>query len=385
MIPLVVVEAHNHALEHIHSALRRRALTDWTMLHFDAHPDLACPRTVSARACFQPRRDEPDLYELLDSTASGIAEWIIPLILAASLKTIHWIRPKGLVCDAFTSGKHTFSVGAWQSTKVDSFLDLEENVAIKVDLPTPYYTQDDSFAPPCELQLSQQVGLHVLDHFEDSTTLSEPWLLDICLDYFVCDNPFMADIERENSDLAYSLQAAIQQSTVFRTDNSSCREIETFHGLWHDAVGQLPDIDASLVDAMTVFYESRTCLEALLCDVQRSVSTPPSPSLSKAVREAIPNLTLPHRVRNQAKLPRFRRDNPPFLITIARSTADGFTPIEVVEPLQADVLRWVHAEYCGCGRSKLEPGIVSGCCLNVCFDYGRWEGSHLTSSSAEPL
>eukprot|EP00554_Chaetoceros_debilis_P015501 CAMPEP_0194123336 /NCGR_PEP_ID=MMETSP0150-20130528/54078_1 /TAXON_ID=122233 /ORGANISM="Chaetoceros debilis, Strain MM31A-1" /LENGTH=114 /DNA_ID=CAMNT_0038816539 /DNA_START=33 /DNA_END=373 /DNA_ORIENTATION=+ len=110
-INVVVVEAHNHALEHVHYILRRRSRSTrefpnklssfWTMVHFDSHPDLACPNgDISAAACFQPRRewqiaqkeaqnDDDDeennsknLYELLDTSQGGIAEWIIPLVMA---------------------------------------------------------------------------------------------------------------------------------------------------------------------------------------------------------------------------------------------------------------------------------------------------------------
>ena len=41
-IPVVIVESHQHALEHIHDVLRRKKLfnKNWSMVHFDAHPDL---------------------------------------------------------------------------------------------------------------------------------------------------------------------------------------------------------------------------------------------------------------------------------------------------------------------------------------------------------
>jgi hypothetical protein len=46
-------------------------------------------------------KETKNLYELLDSTASGIAEWILPLMLAANLTDVHWIRP----AEAFTEGE----------------------------------------------------------------------------------------------------------------------------------------------------------------------------------------------------------------------------------------------------------------------------------------
>ena len=67
---VVVVEPHHHVLKHIHYILRRQLArrkrrklgknnspqhNAWQMLHFDAHPDLACPnRGIPAGACFRP-------------------------------------------------------------------------------------------------------------------------------------------------------------------------------------------------------------------------------------------------------------------------------------------------------------------------------------------
>ena len=80
-INVVIVESHQHALEHYHAAIRKQKLFQkkWSMMHFDAHPDLACPR-LPAVACFVPRQyfvdsDEAEggknLYELLDLSSSG--------------------------------------------------------------------------------------------------------------------------------------------------------------------------------------------------------------------------------------------------------------------------------------------------------------------------
>ena len=85
MVDVVIVEAHHHCLEHIHSVLRKKKIIrPWKLVHFDAHPDLACPN-IPAVACFTPRQNidgDQHLYELLDARASGIAEWILPLTLS---------------------------------------------------------------------------------------------------------------------------------------------------------------------------------------------------------------------------------------------------------------------------------------------------------------
>ena len=95
-INVVVVESHQHALEHYHSAIRKfKIFEPWSMIHFDAHPDLACPPQCPFVACFTPRREmavtQKNLYELLDRSETGIAEWIIPLVVAAELFKINWV------------------------------------------------------------------------------------------------------------------------------------------------------------------------------------------------------------------------------------------------------------------------------------------------------
>ena len=147
-IPVVVVESHQHVLEHVHCVLRHRARIHGrqvrrcqaritkqqrqdddncrsmkptqetenanipppiSMMHFDSHPDLACPSAnVPAAACFQPRKEwqqstttttecsnsttkqeheSRNLYEYLDLDRSGIAQWILPLVLSGDLDT----------------------------------------------------------------------------------------------------------------------------------------------------------------------------------------------------------------------------------------------------------------------------------------------------------
>ena len=45
------------------------------MVHFDAHPDLSFPTDAPADVVFRPHQ----LYELLDESEAGIAEFLLPL------------------------------------------------------------------------------------------------------------------------------------------------------------------------------------------------------------------------------------------------------------------------------------------------------------------
>jgi len=94
-----------------------------------------------------------------------------------------------------------------------------------------------------------------------------------------------------------------------------------------------------------------------------------------------------------------QQNNPPWIISIARSMNDGFTPTHVADRLQDQVLLAVHDVFCGCNRlAKYRTSIIDGtapssspvltperfsscacssklCHLEFLFDYGKWEGS----------
>jgi len=225
MLEVVVVEHHHHALEHIHASLRRfyrrnrhhkyekvggglkaketsSEKTSWTMVHFDSHPDLAVlNRTIPAVACFRPNdmylpinvsnsskninnSNDPiskrkTLYEMLDLSQGGIAEWILPLVLAGNLNRIVWM--KGESSDQFENGTYNFHVGCCgsrnddvastapsssslsfrsksvQSTEtisndndknkkmnVQTFMDLPNDAHLCVSLCHPYYLDDNN-------------------------------------------------------------------------------------------------------------------------------------------------------------------------------------------------------------------------------------------------
>jgi len=559
LLPVAVVESHCHALEHVHAALRRRRLwssaaatrrrgtkrrfrsrdddedlgvgaggaddaatsgrrnnsggSSWSMLHFDSHPDLACPSgSVPAIACFRPRDlyfcdccrlrqgggqkgdgngngddGKKNLYELLDSTSTGMAEWILPLALAADLTRVEWIRPCLVPppeeeeeeaggderrrarhhqdVATFPPGEHRYTVGAWvppapaptQQPTIDSFLDLPETAVMKVDWDCPYYCDDDvgeegnddevgastaSFAPREQLHLPRQLELCVSSlsssrkqgrSLQSQQTKEDPWMLDVCLDYFACRNPFLVDLEAADDEAAQAFLDAVRGSEFYSDDdddqdddrrrskrqerlrcfrkemaqllravlshdadgNNRCEEVIRsllrFYGRQQQKepspTGQGPKLLEDLVDSLRRFR-------------RRSVEKEVGKFLDDAV-QALPYLLLPHHrchadgshasdeLREQLDrirelLVSIRDDNSsselgrPFMVTIARSSREGFTPPWLVEELQEKVLELLHQCYCnncGYGGNACAGRDSGSCCLNVVFDYGEWEGS----------
>lgn len=434
-IQVVVVEYHQHALEHIHSILRRRSsLKPWSMLHFDAHPDLACPSDhVPAISCFLPRQNDENLYELLDSHSSGIAEWILPLVLAGGLEHIHWIKPSE--SQQLPIGKHEYHVGAWippagssQSENViESFLDLPCSARVRVDWRHSYYLDDASVVDADELLLAKKLQLTVSElpvesenerevADEQTTPITQlsfdkDWALDICLDYFCCRNPFVTDIEAIDETFAATLVNVVT-STRMQTASSGDsileplaykRELARFQSSFQQL---LRDKDDASIAQLLHFYESEDEARILFEKLLESLSSNPddSATLETMAMEALSNLCLPHdskrlendvnesirqRVETMHHALQQTKQSPggdPLMITIARSTLDGFTPESVVEKLQDDVLASIHQTFCGCdllcthSTDSIRPELfslpeASTCRLNVIFDYDEWEGS----------
>jgi len=423
-IPVVVVESHQHVLYHIHHVLRKQKVLlkeTWTMLHFDAHPDLACPHSdIPAAACFQPRkcwskedntvtgeqyREGKDLYELLDSTSSGIAEWILPLVLAANLETVHWIHPSELNLQQLPDGEHQYHVGAWigevEKRQVQSFLDLPSSAVVKVDWDNPYYSDDDTYAPLGELHLPRKCTLRVSELSADVSFRSAetPWVLDICLDYFICRNPFLFDIDMADPVFCKALSEAVLQSAVYERDDrrsSDRRELLSFRQHLGELLRSLSDdmnIDSLQARLLPLFSfysspgEAKEILGALTKSLQNTTANR-SQLITLAI-EALPNMTMPHSTKEPTKLDTILPSieevykaaggfstKEPFIITIARSSDDGFTPPYIIEELQASILQRIHGIFCACDQAPVSSeGQSETCRLQLVFDYGRWEGS----------
>ncbi|RHY80337.1 hypothetical protein DYB26_012570, partial [Aphanomyces astaci] len=125
---VIVVDDHHHVLEPIHQAIRKRTLpfSNWTLVHFDAHPDLAFPRDIPASCVFTPSA----LYDALDSSEAGIASFILPLAFAGHMGSLVWVKPPSLhltVCElpqgaAVPSGPFVLDICLDYFTTLNPFL-----------------------------------------------------------------------------------------------------------------------------------------------------------------------------------------------------------------------------------------------------------------------
>ncbi len=445
-VPVVIVESHQHVLEHVHDVLRKKKLfrDEWSMVHFDAHPDLACSKTAPAVAFFNPRhyyyhaesemdgdeeKDEENsknLYELLDLTASGIAEWIMPLVLAAKLHKIEWIKPS--FSSQMAPGKYRFAVGAEcgdnSGDEITSYLDLPTRARVKVDLEHPYYLDDASVTTTARLVLKQTLELQVSElgsilseQKEDDRVTSKRkslWTLDICLDYFACENPYITDLESTSPQVTRAF-LAVMESSRFNANSSngintsmSSTEYQTeilcFYKLLEELLQKYVNREtnhltisansftvtsSSALREISKYFETAEEARELILQLIHEINDESGDrtALLKMVVEAIPNWSMPHDKSSAAREEmdislglveahiqrHVAEKGNPFMVTMARSTLDGFCPPKVVEWLQEKVLDILRRQICRDYNNPNANGDTSP--LLIVRDYGEWEGS----------
>jgi len=483
----------------------------WTLVNFDSHPDMACVRSIPVSAVFNPRKsftipDDPtttttttttiielpfiekdessgntlNLYEMLDTSVSGIAEWILPLVLAANLNTVYWIRSSW--ANQFDDGHYTFHVGAvTRNTTVDKishYLDLPEDSRMKVDLNHPYYIEDSSVVegeslhmkkslsfivsqalppdhhdhhqqqqPPQQQQHSMggnndnqlnQESTHIYGlnqaRKQDLQTDSRMWCLSVDLDYFYCLNPFVSDLEVIDKPFTTSLLKATNETKFRRTmatqlliDYDMKQEYETeYHRFISLLTSFFQDI-GNISEQFIIGQGNNYCLESYIKEKLHSYtfaqmyekpdngielwnhvvdnllhiegfhsSFPFRKQLSITIIQALPCFFLPHHPEPFSESEYHRRirflgdtirhsefnQRPPFLVVISRSSVDGFTPENLVNTLQEDVLSEIHDIYCNCSRNFENQWVINSdkcqCC--IIYDYGEYEGSQIDTS-----
>jgi len=345
------------------------------MVHLDAHPDMACSTDLPAKLCFVPRGHEMTLYDHLDQTSTGIAEWILPLVLAANLQHILWVKPP--FSRQFPLGEVGFRVGVHSKEHIKSFIDLQDEV-LRVDYHHPYYLDDDAVVAPNELQLAQPLHLHVKHVGGAIAALTTPWMLDLCLDYFVCCNPFLQDLEEIHREYATLVASISEQGLKVAKHRHDYRaERSNFHKAMEAIL-----IEKDQGEQLYQYFEKDGSWGEAISQLLRTAENPEQ--LIQMTMDALPHMDMPH----EHELPSFPEiqqriqevmlelqqfnSRPPFLVTIARSTNDGFCPPSLVEQIEEDLLQRLHQHYCGVACND-----KTSCKLRVVKDYGNWEGSTL--------
>jgi UPF0489 domain len=337
-IPVFIVENHNDVLELLLPSLANRYLPFQgnLLIHFDSHPDMCLPRQMPAKIVYERQT-------LLESLS--IENWIMPVMFAEHINETVWIRPSW--ARQMPDGCHKFKIGENQ-------LDGKINVNSTLD----YFLSDGGYKEEKFMTNCKEVTIHVSEVNESLNDLlsdddEKHWILDIDLDYFSTLNPFLQILPK--AETYEKLRAIYKVDKTYDTKDPASvteyvnlrnRQLDFFETVFqHMALnGSLekfkcddPSIDSlchhySIYEVDWFLVNDAGCT----CD-EEEFQVPNHESTDATIKEMI------------LKFEKFLKSlkKPPTLITIARSSLDGYTPLHQVDSIQAQVLiilRKVYAE-----------------------------------------
>ncbi|CAK0881737.1 unnamed protein product [Prorocentrum cordatum] len=210
-LPVYVCEYHHEALRCLHHAIRRRWLpfSDLTMVHLDAHPDLAASTTLPAETIFQ---SPPDVYFEMQKDPGGIAQWILPAVYGGHFSCVWWVRPAW--AEQIDDGEYNIAVGRAarspaaaaaapdprardaraqgpprQAAALEARLEEEPVETLRISCAAPYFVEDGTYCPEAELRDPKPLRLLVSElpragpdrGWEWLSTAASAWTLDVCL------------------------------------------------------------------------------------------------------------------------------------------------------------------------------------------------------------
>lgn len=344
-LPVFIVENHNDVLELILPSLANRYLPfqNNLIVHFDSHPDCCLPRDMKAETVF-------DRSLLLESLS--IENWLMPLSYAGCLSTIVWVHPN--FAHQIPNGLHRFSVG-----------DFNGKICVSSSL--DYFLSDGAYQREELLDNKKLVKLYV-KQIEDSLNEmigDHPWILDIDLDYFSTFNPFISIYPKANTYTKLKEIFHIEKSynsedpeSLLKYVEERNRHLDFFERIFQHMTqnGNLDKFqinDESLRDKFQLAKEliESLCHHYSIYDIDWNLindagcttdddefQLPHHESTDEEIKEAVKKL--------EVFLKGIKKN--PEIITICRSTIDGYTPPSQIEMIQESVLsalRNVYAEH----------------------------------------
>lgn len=408
-LPVWIVEDHHEVVKHIYRAIGSKyiPMKDIKMVHLDSHPDLLIPVNMPADTVYDK---ETLLSEL------SIENWIMPMVYAGHVSHVAWLHPYW--AQQIKEGEHSMCVGRDSSTTTirvtsrdDYFLsdalyvplnqlenpkELHLNV-IRVDpvnsLQKMKHKNGQSGAKICKAALKEDSDVQlkrdtpctsssqpldgitasgnasdaVMKADEGSTSYitdkllavieqTDPFILDIDLDFFSCKNPFKEMYTQEEYDLLQELYSFSRpQQDPNEEELLDCVERRTH---------QLEDLEAAFADLVEddsqetverlAANPGMTSLVRLVHSLKNRTQSPDYEMVHQA------GLTcdyseLPHHISSEEEIQQmitavqlFLETLPkPTIVTISRSSLDEYCPAEQVDSIQTSVLNILESLF-GC-------------------------------------
>ncbi|KAJ2948130.1 hypothetical protein O0L34_g9929 [Tuta absoluta] len=349
-IPIYVVEEHNDALQFIYSAIggKKLPLEGTTLVHLDAHPDMLIDRKLKGAEA----RSGKALLPLLQ-----IENWIVPAAAAGHLARVVWLRPPW--AKQFTDGTRTIHVGDHPTTGL-----------LRVDSKEPYYLSDALYSPElinerkftltvAELSypsFTPETSNRSVSELVENINISQPYVLDIDLDFFSTGNPFLSMYEniglydRLESIFGFKLPASDEE--VEKVTEARERQLLELEKLFQH-LEEHGNLESYGGEKSQLFDKVCSIADSVNKEALRLGESPDwwAVFAGGCTRD---QGGLPHHISSEEQIkklveeglaPLLRSLPPPVLITIARSTDDGYCPQHQVELIQSLVLQTLKDAY----------------------------------------
>uniref|UniRef100_A0A8C1AKT3 Chromosome 5 open reading frame 22 n=1 Tax=Cyprinus carpio carpio TaxID=630221 RepID=A0A8C1AKT3_CYPCA len=408
-LPVWIVEDHHEVVKHIYRAIGSKhiPMKGIKMVHLDSHPDLLIPVNMPADTVY----DKETLFSEL-----SIENWIMPMVYAGHVSHVAWLHPYW--AQQIKEGQHSMCVGKDSSTttirvtsKDDYFLSdalyvpldqlenpkelhlnvirvdpvdssqkrthengqsgakirkstVKEDIGVQLKRDTPC----TSSSQPLDGCTASGNGSHTVMQADEGSTNSiterllavieqtDPFILDIDLDFFSCKNPFKEMYTQEECALLQELYSFSRpQQDSDEEELLDCVERRTH---------QLEDLEAAFAELLEDDGQET---------VERLAANPRMKSLVRLVH-SLKNRTqspdyemvhqagltcdyseLPHHISSEEEIQQlitavqlFLEALPkPTIVTISRSSLDEYCPAEQVDSIQNSVLNILESLF-GC-------------------------------------
>lgn len=349
-VELAISESHHHVLAHWLRAAREGLLpsSGVTVVHVDAHPDLAVPTRPIPVGSRDPR--------LLVSRVD-IASFVLAAARVGLVDRVIWLRPD--FAFQLPDGARTLHLGV-----LDSGL-------LRVDDPSDFYVLDEGWAPRSALADAVRVELEVLPLARAGgrgTLAAGAVILDVDLDTFSTRNPAADHLRRAglaDPDLDALRSIFARDRLVFSADPPT--RIEELGELLA-AVATLAEGPWSEQPGAVLRLWRRGVGPLDLLVLQRVLGRLPEGYGTRSLLEngrllvGLPEHTrvAPDEVRDRARaLADLLRSGAvsPSLVTLSRSVHDGFTPPGEWPAIEWAVLREL-LDVLGNVPVRFDPGLA---------------------------
>lgn len=349
-IPIYVVEEHNDALQFIYSAIggKKLPLEGTTLLHLDAHPDMLIDRKLKGEEARSGRHVLPLLQ---------IENWIVPAAAAGHISRVVWLRPPW--ASQFRDDTRPIHVG-----------DHPTSGQLRVDCKEPYYLSDALYSSQLvnkrkfiftSAELSDALLAGDENNIQKLITnlnIAQPYVLDIDLDFFSTGNPFLGLYESINvydrlqPIFEFKLPDDNETETIDKVVASRERQLEELEHLFQH-LEQYGNLDEYEGKKSQFYHMVAELAAAVLGEAERLNEKPDwwAVFAGGCTRDqgGLPyHISTEEEIQNlvqKALVPLLKNIPPPVLITVARSTDDGYCPPHQVEHIQSLVLETLKEVY----------------------------------------